>query len=942
MSYKQQLKNIERTFQYVHDNPTKAKLFGHSMLKRFNRHLDSDLFNLLVQLNSLGFAEQLSALFVEFQEKATSLKERSESQWSQQASKQAVSDARVSAIDVYQDLVQQYQPTLIKGTQLELVNRLEKLIDDNPVAIPTKSRVKLKQSLRVYSRKQAIDCHDDTHHIGKTFDYVAQNPFKTVFFGQGVMKHFNDNLDKHLFEVMYQMHLVGLHSELPKLQKAYNDEAKKLEAEKTKQWSEQAIAAAQKNPSLDVNTLYANLSKINYADLVKAKKALLVQMYWDLVVQNQQYIEAASGKAIKQSLNRYARQQQLDCRIEVARKQALYKEGEKSLHKVYEFRNKTGHSPEAIKQKAKARGWKKWFARVALGIAITVGIGEALVAVVFAGLPLVLGALVIGIPAFLVNFYLLKGAASGTLKEVFLGRFFKNQYGEEVSFGKKIAISGASVFVVAAGLCYGVLSFGSALSGLGGLLFGLTAAASVAAPPVGLIVLAGIVATVTAVAITTLFYVSVADFIKNDRVQQLGRYYSKTGSEIAQHWKQGKYGHAVGRVCWEGMKALFVVGLTALVTVCSFGKFHCKTLSLMTNFFRSPSHAATKIGYVVSALAAPVNSLFAGKSMEACRKMVGSAAQAIKSKVVSVTKRIKTFFFGKKKSTVKEEPASVPVSPIAKYARAKATVSMAVLAASVIANSQAQAGGMSQGTGIGSVALQKKLAHAYYVAQFAYSGVPNYLACKEECSDPVSRQTVPEGMSSEAKTLAAQREKLQLNKTTRDNLLVEQRKLFASIAQRCDTPSPTVSTDADTASSDSDSERQLSEDLKQPFLSKSEQDVAGLQNKLVEVEQLINIVEQAIEQNECKKRQDIGLFVAQPAAATASETTAVEEVKYQAPGGRGNAPEVPPVSADESKHQDVPSRPSPLQSKAALFGSMAGYTVDESQSAPLQVVSAAA
>ncbi|MDF1761156.1 MAG: hypothetical protein P1U40_11540 [Coxiellaceae bacterium] len=931
MSYKQKLQDIERTFQYVQDNPTKAKVLGHSMLKRFNRHLDSDLFNLLVQLNALGFAEQLPKLFAEFQQKAEKLKEKTEKQWAERATSAAKPGSDLNVTQEYLDIVESKTPLLIKATQLELVNRLTQLIDDNRKTIPAKPSVKLKQSLRAYSRKHAIDCHDDTHHIDKTFDYVAQNPFKVVMFGQGVLKHFNANLNKHLFEALYQMHLVGLHKQLPDLLQRYKKAAKELEDKKVQEWSGQAMAEFNANSMLSPSVIHNNLAKIGHKELEQAKKALLVQMYWDLVVQNQQYIEAASGKAIKQSLNRYARQQQLDCRIEVARKQALYKEGQKSLHKVYEFREKTGYSPQALKQKAKERGWKQWFARVALGLAITVGIGEALVAVVFAGLPLVLGALVIGIPAFLVNFYLLKGAASGTLKEVFLGRFFKNQYGEEVSRGKKIAITGASIFVVAAGLCYGVLSFGSALSGLGGLLFGLTAAASVAAPPLGLIILAGVVATVTAVAITTLFYVSVADFIKNDRAQQLARYYKKTGGVIAADWKEGKYAHAVGRVFWEGMKAVFVVGLTALVTVCSLGKFHGKTLSLMTSFFKSPAHTATKIGYVVSVLAAPVNSLFAGKSMEACRKMVGSVAQAIKRKAVSVGSRIKTFFFGKKKPVTTEKPVVPPipleVSPIAKYARAKATVSMAVLAASVVANAQAQAGGMSQGTGIGSVALQKKLAHAYYIAQFAYSGVPNQLACQEECYDPVNRQTVPEGMLSEAKELA-------LSQLAHQKLLSERSELIGEIAQGRKTPSPTTSTDMN--SSDSDSDRQQSRDLRQPLLSQPDKEVAKAEDRLAVVEQAIENIKRAMKLNELKKRQDIGLFAPSAAAPAA---TAIDEVKYQEVDGFKRAdelgdPEQPAVTA--------PSKPSPLQSRAALFGSMADYSVNESQSAPLRVVSAAA
>ncbi|MDF1797489.1 MAG: hypothetical protein P1U63_13220 [Coxiellaceae bacterium] len=912
MRYKSKLQHIERTFEYVQNNPNKAKVLGHGLLKRFNNHLDSDLFNILSQLQSLGYGRQIAAILAGYQKEAAQLKNSSERLWRRNRSLVHNTNPAPlsSAFDVYEDQKERHMPTLIKGTQLALVQALEKFIDDRSFAIDTKPRVKLKQSIRRYSRKHEIDLHDDTHHIDKTFDYVAQNPFKVVMFGQGVLKHFNDNLNKHLFEALYQMHLVGLHKQLPDLLQRYKKAAKDLEDKKDREWSDQALAAYNANPKLSSGVIHNNLAKIGHKDLEQAKKTLLVQMYWELAVQNQQYMDAASGKAIKQSLNRYAREQVLACRIEVVRKQALYKDGEKSLRKVYEFRDSTGYSPDATKQKAKERGWKKWFQRVALGIAITVGIGEALVAVVFAGLPLLVGALAIGIPAFLVNFYLLKGAASGTLKEVFLGRFFKNQYGETVSKGKKIAISAASIFVVAAGLCYGVLSFGSALSGLGGLFFGLTAAASLAAPPLGLMVLAGFVATVTAVAITTLFYVSVADFIKNDRAQQLGRYYRKTGSEIAQHWKEGKYGHAVGRVLWEGCKALFVVGLTSLVTLCSFGKFHGKTLSLMTSFFRSPGHTASKVGYVVSALAAPVNSLFAGRSMELTRKLIGSAASYVGRKVRGFAKSIKAFFSKKEKSTASADESKAvkaEVSPIACYAQVKAKVTMGVLVASTVANAQAQAGGMSTDTGIGSKYFQHQMAYAYYPGQFAYSGSPNYDACRGECAEPVNRQTVAEGKQAEAKALADR----QLQLATLDSDMTEQ-KISGSLGSMVDgrgTPSPVSSTEM--SSSD--------ESVVEPFISVAQKkaQVAGQQ---------AGMLQDQIKQTELKRRQDLGLFGGVPSSGA-----------YQ-----------PPVvdTVNEVKQQDAiveeQEKPNPWRSKVALFGSMDGYSTENPQLPAGHVVSAAA
>ncbi|MDF1760453.1 MAG: hypothetical protein P1U40_07940 [Coxiellaceae bacterium] len=941
MSYKQKLQEINRTFGYVQNNPTKAKLFGHSMLKRFNDHLDADLFALLVKLNSLGFAEQLETLYDNFQKKAESLKEKTERQWRRRSSVYNTNRA-FNVFNAYEEQVDKHAPTLIKATQLELVNRLEKLIDDDHTQfaskIDKKSRSSLKQTLKAYSRKHAIDRHNDTHHIDKTFDYVAQNPFKVVFFGQGVLKHFNDNLNPHLFEALYQMHLVGLHKELQKLQLQYQAKMKELETAAVKQWSEQAIAAHDANPKLSVPVVYENLSKLNHAALVEAKKEAMIELFWQLVVKNQQYMSEESGKRIKQSLNRYARQQALACRIELAHRQALYNEfGDKSLHKVYEFRNKSGYTAEETRQKASARNKKKWFKRIGVGIAITVGIGEALVAVVFAGLPLLVGALAIGIPAFLVNYYLLNGAAYSTIKEVFLGRFFKNQYGEEVSRGKKIAITAASAFVVAAGLCYGVLSFGSALSGLGGLMFGLGAAASVAAPPVALIVLAAVVATVTAVAITTLLYVSVADFIKNDRAQQLGRYYQRTGKEIAVHWKQGKYAYAVGRVFWEGCKALFVVGLTALVTLCSFGKFHVKTLNIMTGFFRSPSHTANVIGYAVSAMAAPVNSLFAACSMESCRRLIGTVATATGRMVVNSVRRLGNHYSetgvaiteswkqGNKARAVGKvlweavKVAFVPlvavvgvcrkiksaftskkseeVSSIATYAHVKGAATLAVLSASVVANGQAQAGGMAKGTGIGSAAMQQKMFYAYYPGQFAYSAVPNYDSCHAACYAPVSAQPVAVAKRATDKALAGRQRELaglykrrvvaELNmRTAQDEC---KRPVSVPVVR---TPSPLSSVEM---SSGSDSDRSPSGDLSQPLLSAADKKAQLVEEKITQVEGDIVAATKKFEQAvELKRRQGLGLF---------------NEAKSP----------VPP-SAEQ------PSKPSAWTSKAALFGSLRGYT----------------
>ncbi len=716
--------------------------------------------------------------------------------------------------------------------------------------------------------------------ITETYQYVHNNPFKTVFFGHGVVKRFNKHLDPHLFEFLYQMHLVGLHKPLADVYADYEDEAKALEARQDAIWR-----AKKRNTEQ-----YMELVGRGQKDLVKAKQTLLVKMLWQLVVENQHYLEEASGKVLKQSLNRYAREQALACRIEVLKKQDMYDgDGERSQHTIYEFRDKSGYSTDETKQKSKERSRKKWFRGIATAIAITVGIGEALVAVMFAGLPLVMGAILIGIPAFLVNYYLLDGAAFGTIKEVFLGRFFKNQYGEDISLGKKIAICSASGFVLAAGLCYGVLSFGSALSGVGGLVFGLTAAASMAAPPVALVVLAAVVATVTAVAITTLFYVSVADFIKNDRAQQIGRYYKKVW-----HGLEGKSVlEKVGRCAWEIGKALFVVGLTALVTVCSFGKFHAKTLSILTGFFHSPSHTASRVGYYVSALAGPVNSFFAACSMNACRQLIGNVVANISSSVAKGAKRL-TMHYRQSNQTIAKHwkaghyarvvkkvvweaakvlgvvvvaPAIViavvhtvrsayrsikgfikkkPSDRLVTYARVKAGAKMSVLAVSAGANAQAQAEGMSVHTGIGSPSMQAIMSHAYFPGLAINSGVPNYMACQEVCSDPVHRQMVPEDTGAEDRSVQKQRDHLETLMAQRDRLVAA-------------SPVTVTSTEAG-ASSGSESD---DSDATKPLLNESDR----LSRKIDEALTKISRTEASV-------RHDLGLFSDRAAADTADPVVA--------------------------------------------------------------------
>ena len=126
-------------------------------------------------------------------------------------------------------------------------------------------------------------------------------------------------------------------------------------------------------------------------------------------------------------------------------------------------------------------------------ITLVVALGEAVVAAVLGsavattvGAPLLASFLMIGIPAFLINFVLFRGHSYWSLKEIFvdgfLTRLFRDENNEPIKGFSLSMMLVCALVMLAAGLGFGLLSFHTALTGFGGLLFKLSAAAAFLLP----------------------------------------------------------------------------------------------------------------------------------------------------------------------------------------------------------------------------------------------------------------------------------------------------------------------------------------------------------------------------------------------------------------------------------------------------------------------------
>lgn len=286
-------------------------------------------------------------------------------------------------------------------------------------------------------------------------------------------------------------------------------------------------------------------------------------------------------------------------------------------------------TPEKTRDKRKKQKWR--INGLSLAISIIVGIGEGLIAAVFAAAswPFVLSLLVVGIPAAICNFVLFRADSFDVMKQIWFGK------AEDTPLQRKLKTV-STLFSAGAGVAYGFLSFGSAMTAFGHLFFGLTTAAAMTAPPLGLIFLAAVIAVVTAVALTTLYDFMIRRFIDKADIGKL----KKIKQDFVDYFKPKlEKGETLGpkfvlkkivQVLFHVTFAAIGLAVSVVAIIATTRLFKHKAVDVFHGAFRLSDRAAQIVSdVVVYGLGAAINALFYGKSAFFLVNTIKSVVHAI-------------------------------------------------------------------------------------------------------------------------------------------------------------------------------------------------------------------------------------------------------------------------------------------------------------------------
>lgn len=474
--------------------------------------------------------------------------------------------------------------------------------------------------------KKNIPLQDPIERAINTMEYVLEHPSRAAL--RYCFNVYSNYLDKEILIFCIDLHLLGI-----------ADELFSVDYESGK--------------ALGLISSLKNITKQNLN--IAEKFQQFMQVVLETIHYNKLDDEALPRKQrriqhIKKSLNRWVRVHQIG--VEISYDAGRVLDTEANLMSPYYVKKIEIDSKEAL-DKAKHRYRKKQLLHVANGISLVVGLGEGLVAMALGGLPLMLGVFVIGLPAWIVNYYLFKGAAFSTLKQIVLGGLYKTEDGQRIPESQRWKITATLFSSFTAATCFGFLSFGSGLQAFGSLFFGLSAVAAIGAPPIGLIVLAAGVATVTTVALTTLFYCSMADFIKNKRGQQIKEYLKEI--YVDNFWHNAKEQSRIRRLMEVSATSLFLTILTAgsvLVTLSTFGLFMDKTVMILSSTLQLPNKAAHSIALFANFSALPVNAYFYSRSVLIAMNVMKSFLRKVIAPQQTI-KQLSTFFRQRRESPVR-------------------------------------------------------------------------------------------------------------------------------------------------------------------------------------------------------------------------------------------------------------------------------------------------
>jgi len=289
----------------------------------------------------------------------------------------------------------------------------------------------------------------------------------------------------------------------------------------------------------------------------------------------------------------------------------------------------------------KTRKKHKWrIDKFSLVISVIVGVGEGLIAATFiaATWPFLIALLAVGLPAAVCNYILLRNDSYSVMNEI-----WKQITGNSTDSPRKKTMKiFSSIFSGAAGLSYGFLSFGSALVTLGHLFFGLSVAAALATPPIGLIVLAAVVAAATAIALATLYDHMIrrwiddglTDKLKNLRDDFIDFFKPENGKWSELTFKP-KCAHVARKTLDAVIHTVFfaaALGVAILVTIATTVLFKHKATDIFYHTFRLAHTAAEKVSMGITVgLGALVNTLFYIRS---ATYMVVSVAKSVASAII--------------------------------------------------------------------------------------------------------------------------------------------------------------------------------------------------------------------------------------------------------------------------------------------------------------------
>ncbi len=288
------------------------------------------------------------------------------------------------------------------------------------------------------------------------------------------------------------------------------------------------------------------------------------------------------------------------------------------------------------------RQMKSRLNKISWGISLIVALGEGIVVAVFmtAFLPFPVAFLVVGTLGFLCNLYLFRRSSTEVLRDLFFGRMFKKLDGIPLLQRERNFVIFSLIFSAAAAICIGCLSFSSAVAALT-QLFGLAAAVTVATTPVGIIIVATIIALVTTFALFTLFTHMTANWFREEGPRKLKKTLCDVPHQFVEFWKhknwarlskKAKLFHIFKKLAIAFLKILHIsviIALVAVVIVASAGLLKHKAVDMFHVFFQIGEKIANALAYTFVILGGLINSLFTATTTVVGLSLIQNFIQSI-------------------------------------------------------------------------------------------------------------------------------------------------------------------------------------------------------------------------------------------------------------------------------------------------------------------------